>query len=232
MGSDHPYGKGGGGGVKGKGGEGKGGGGKGKGKVGAGRGGRGPRPGLTWRNPAVTAVAGAAGWTASATSTTEAPRSPKGPPDSNPSQGGGWRGAPLIPLGMAAAGVRTILMVVLQTTPPLLLTAPRGDVDLGAVVESAHRPSAVVAARGWLENITRGRLQGTPECFLAGTLRTEELEDQIVVCPLSSVPAGLPDTVVTSTSNLPRQVRRQEMAWVALPALAPTPLYSHAGTPL
>jgi hypothetical protein len=96
------------------------------------------------------------------------------------------------------------------------------------VVESAHRPSAVVAARGWLENITRGRLQGTPECFLAGTLRTGELEDQVVVCPLSSVPAGLPDTVVTSTSDLPRQVRRQEMAWVALPALAPTPLYSHA----
>jgi hypothetical protein len=134
----------------------------------------------------------------------------------------------MIPLVSAAVGVRTILMVVLQTTPPLLLAAPEGGLAVGVEVSAAHRPSAVTTARGWLENITRGRLQGTPECFLAGTLRTGGVEDQVVVCPLSSVPAGFPDTVVTNATSLPRQVRRQAMAWVALPALAPTPLYAHA----
>ena len=200
-----------------------------------GRGAQGRGGGVRWTNPAVTATVAAVGsYAACPTDSEQAGGTPPSSPAGegwrgSSSAGGSWRGAPLLALGAAAAGVRTLLMIVLQTTPPLLLASPEGAVALGAPASmDTSRPAAVATASGWLQNITRGRLLGTPECFLAGTLRHGDAEDRVVVCPLSSVPAGLPDLVVTDVAQIPRGVRRQAMAWVALPALAPSPLYSHA----
>ena len=140
-----------------------------------------------------------------------------------------WRGAPLMPAEAAAGGTRTALMVVLQTTPPLVLAAPGGAQLIGAALPpNGTRDSSVGAAQGWLASITRGRLQGTPECFLAGVLRRGDVDEHVVVCPLRAVPAGFPELVVTSPQRLPRAVLRQPMAWASLAALSATPLYDHA----
>jgi hypothetical protein len=113
----------------------------------------------------------------------------------------------------AVQGQRTVLMLVLQTTPPVLLTTMGGAQLLGeATPEGATRDSAVGTARRWLRSITRGRLQGTPECFLAGELRRGGLLERVVVCPLRSVPQGFPDVVVFEPARIPRQMARHSMA--------------------
>ena len=138
-------------------------------------------------------------------------------------------GAPLISSSAGGATSRTVLAVVLQTTPPLVLAAPDGSRLLGMDDPPlASRDAAVAAARGWLASITRGRLQGTPECFLAGQLCRGATTDRVVVCPLRSVPTGFPDLVITDPARAPRGQLRQPMAWLPLAALARTPLYDHA----
>ena len=126
-------------------------------------------------------------------------------------------------------GQRTVLMLVLQTTPPVVLTTMGGAQLLGeATPEGATRDSAVGTAQRWLRSITRGRLQGTPECFLAGELRRGGLLERVVVCPLRSVPRGFPDVVVFEPARIPRQMARHSMAWAPLSGLANTSAYDYA----